>query len=116
LIWVSRTDAMPARIVAEVKDMTTIRIRVTGSADDAGALITAVHALDCIEHVEEVDDLMSHLDDEDSSSAGLTDDIGPGVHEIEIEAPDPLSAMQVREIAERAAGRLGVPVEFLDAF
>lgn len=96
--------------------MTTIRIRVTGSTDDTEALITAVHALDCVEHVEEVDDLMPHLDDEDSSSAGLTDDIGPGVHDIEIEAPDPLSAMQVREIAERAAGRLGVPVEFLDAF
>jgi hypothetical protein len=96
--------------------MMTIRIRVTGSAGDAGALMAALHGLARIEHVEEVDDLMPHLDDEDSSSAGLTDDIGPGVHDIEIEAPDPLSAMQVREIAERAAGRLGVPVEFLDAF
>ncbi|HEX7130182.1 MAG TPA: hypothetical protein VF217_08980 [Rhodanobacteraceae bacterium] len=96
--------------------MTTIRIRVTGSTDDTEALITAVHALDCVEHVEEVDDLMAHMDDEDSSSAGLTDDIGPGVHEIEIEAPDPLSARQVFEIAERASEALGVPIEFLDEF
>lgn len=99
-----------------VEHMITLRIRLTGSADDASTLMTALHALDAIEHVEEVDDLMPHLDDEDSSSAGLTDDIGPGVHHIEVEAPDARTARAARLVAEEVAADLGTPIEFLDEF
>ncbi len=96
--------------------MTTVRIRLTGSADDVRTLITAIHALDGVEHVEEVDDLMPHLDDEDSSSAGLIEDIGPGVHDIEVEAPHERAARHVRNIADIVSSDLGVPIEIVDEF
>ncbi len=96
--------------------MTTVRIRLTGSADDARTLMTAIHALDGVEHVEEVDDLMPHLDDEDSSSAGLIEDIGPGVHDIEVEAPHERAARHVRNIADIVSSDLGVPIEIVDEF
>lgn len=95
---------------------TTVRIRLTGSADDARELMTAIHSMDGIEHVEEVDDLMARLDDDDSSSAGLTDDVGPGLHDIEIEAPHERAAKHVRNIADIIAADLGVPIEIVDEF
>jgi hypothetical protein len=96
--------------------MPTVRIRVTGSADDARTLMTAIHGMDGVEHVEEVDDLMPHLDDYDSSSAGLTDDMGPGLHDIEIEAPHERAAKHVRNIADTIATDLGIPIEIVDEF
>ena len=57
--------------------MPLLRIRITGSEDDAGAIINLLGSLEGIEHVEEIDDLMNHMDDDDSSSAGLPDDQGP---------------------------------------
>lgn len=56
--------------------MPTLRMRITGTDDDARAIANLLQSIDGIEHVEEVDDLMPHLDDEDSSSAGLSDDEG----------------------------------------
>jgi hypothetical protein len=99
-----------------VKTMTTVRIRLTGSADDARTLMTAIHALDGVERIEEVDDLTPHLDDEDSSSAGLSDDMGPGLHDIEIEAPHERAAKHVCNIAYIVSDDLGVPVEIVDEF
>ena len=96
--------------------MPVVRIRVTGSEDMADALITVLHGIDRIERVEQVADLMPHMDDEDSSSAGLTDDIGPGVHAIEIQVPDQKAAEQVREVADRAAEQLDATIEFVDEF
>ena len=96
--------------------MTIVRIRLTGSEDDASALITLLHGLDGIERIEEIADLMPHMDDPDSSSAGLVDDVGPGVHAIEVEAPDHLMAERVREFADRAAETLDATIEFVDEF
>ena len=96
--------------------MPTVRIRLIGSETDADALITVLHGLDGIEHIEQVADLMPHMDDDDSSSAGLVDDIGPGVHAIEIEVRDHLLADRVRELAGEAAETLDATVEFVDEF
>ena len=96
--------------------MPIVRIRVTGSETAAGALITVLHGLDGIEHIEQVADLMSHMDDDDSSSAGLVDDIGPGVHAIEIEVRDHELAERVRDVASEAAERLDTTIEFVDEF
>ena len=96
--------------------MTIVRIRLTGSEDDASALITLLHGLDGIERIEEIADLMPHMDDPDSSSAGLVDDVGPGVHAIEIEARDLPMAERVREFADRAAETLDATIEFVDEF
>lgn len=96
--------------------MPTVRIRLIGSDVDADALITVLHGLEGIERVEEVADLMPHMDDADSSSAGLGEDIGPGIHAIEIEVPDDLLAERVRELAGEAAERLDAAVEFVEEF
>lgn len=96
--------------------MITVRIRLTGSETDASELMTMLHGLSGIEHVEQVDDAMPYMDGLDSSSAGLTDDIGPGVHAIEIEARGPKQAERVREFASEAAEAIGAAVEFVDDF
>ena len=57
--------------------MPTLRMRLTGSEDDTRAVINLLQSLDGIEHVEEVGDMMAHMDDADSSSAGLSDIAGP---------------------------------------
>ena len=92
--------------------MPLIRLRVTGSEDDVRAISNLLLSLDGIEHVEEVDDLMPHMDDADSSSAGLSDLSGPKNHEIEIEVSNPSTANRVREAVEALAFDLEVLVEF----
>lgn len=92
--------------------MPTLRLRITGSEDDARAISNLLLSLDGIEHVEEVDDLMPHLDDDDSSSAGLSDDEGPGTHELEVEAGNEFTAQKVRDAVQELALELDVFVEF----
>lgn len=96
--------------------MPTVRIRVTASADDVNELLHALEGIEGIEHVEEVADLMPHMDDEDSSSAGLSDVIGPSVHDIEVEAPNDEGVRRVHEMAGLVARRLDAMVEFLEEF
>lgn len=96
--------------------MPTVYLRLTASADDTRAMINALQALEGIEHVEEVHDLMPHMDDEDSSSAGLPDDMGPGIHDIEIEAPDEPTAERVRQLAEQVATQWQFTMEMVDEF
>lgn len=93
--------------------MPQLRLRVTGSDDAVRAISNLLTSLDGIEHIEEVDDLMPHMDDDDSSSAGLVDDQGPGQHALEIEAPNLATAAKVREAVEDLAYRLDVLVEFV---
>ena len=92
--------------------MALIRLRVIGSEDDVRAISNLLLSLDGIEHVEEVDDLMPHMDDADSSSAGLSDLSGPDNHELEIEVSNPSTANRVREAVEALAFDLDVLVEF----
>lgn len=92
--------------------MPMLRIRLTGSDDDARAVINLLQSLEGIEHVEEVADLMPHMDDADSSSAGLSDIGGPDMHAVEIDAPNESTARKVREAVEALAFDLDVLVEF----
>ena len=92
--------------------MSIVRLRITGSEDDARAIINLLQSIDGIEHVEEVADLMAHMDDADSSSAGLSDVMGADVHEVEVEAPNAATARKVREAAEALAFDLDAMVEF----
>lgn len=92
--------------------MALIKIRLTGSQDDIRMVSNLLQSLDGIEHVEEIGDLMPHMDDPDSSSAGLSDLAGPGMHEIEVDAPNPATARKVREAVEALAFDLDILVEF----
>ena len=92
--------------------MALLRIRLTGDDDAVRGIINLLQSLDGIEHVEEVDDLMAHMDDDDSSSAGLHDTRGADTHEIEVDAPNPATARKVREAVEALAFDLEAVVEF----
>ncbi len=92
--------------------MPMLRIRLTGSDDTARAVINLLQSVEGIEHVEEIDDLMPHMDDADSSSAGLSDVEGPQMHEIEVEVGNPSTARKVREAVEALAFDLDALVEF----
>ena len=92
--------------------MAMLRLRITGSEDDARAISDLLLGLEGIEHVEETDDLMPHMDDDDSSSAGLSDDIGPGTHELEVEVGNEHTAQKVRDAVQELALELDVFVEY----
>ena len=93
--------------------MPMLRMRLTGSEDNVRAISNLLQSLDGIEHVEEeVADLMSRMDDADSSSAGLSDLQGPSTHEIEVDAPNESTARKVREAVEALAFDLDMLVEF----
>jgi len=94
--------------------MAMLRIRLTGSDDTARAVMNLLQSLDGIEHVEEIGDLMPHMDDADSSSAGLSDVEGPQMHEIEIGVPNESTGRKVREAVEALAFDLDAMVEFED--
>ncbi len=94
--------------------MPLLHLRITGSEDDARAISNLLQSIEGIEHVEEIDDLMTHMDDDDSSSAGLPDDMGPGTHEIEVEVGNRVTADHVRDAVQNLAIELNVVVEFED--
>ena len=94
--------------------MPQLRIRITGSDDDLRAIADLLQSVEGIEHVEEISDLMPHMDDEDSSSAGLSDDIGPGTHELEVEVPHAAMLDKLRDIVEAASERYWLVLEIDD--
>ena len=96
--------------------MPIVRMQLTASEDDANALINAVSALQGVHSAEEVADLMAHSYDDDSSSAGLADDAGPGSHAIEIETSNETVSRRVTELAEALAHDRGAGLEFVDTF
>ena len=91
--------------------MATVQFRLTASEDDAAALMNRVSALEGIESVEEIADLMPHMDDPDSSSAGLSDDIGPGTHLVTVEATDDDGIQRALDVAQDSARSLGIVLE-----
>lgn len=95
--------------------MALLRVRITGSESSVRTIGNLLQSLDGIEHVEEVDDLMAHMDDADSSSAGLSDLGGPNVHMLEIDAPDATTERHVRQTLEALAFDLDALVEFEEA-
>ena len=51
--------------------MPTVRLRVTGNEYAVTELMDALESVEGVERIEEVADLMPHLDDDDSSSCLL---------------------------------------------
>ncbi|MGA9421243.1 MAG: hypothetical protein WBW61_02710 [Rhodanobacteraceae bacterium] len=95
--------------------MTILRMRLTGDTTDVDRAIHALHGLDEIERLEQVDELVPRMRD-DSSSEGLVDDTGSGVHCIEIEVANENLGRRVQRFAETAAQRAGVALEFVERF
>lgn len=93
--------------------MTTIRLRLIGNRDAADSIMTVLHGIDGIEHVEEIEDFMLGVRD-DSSSAQLVDDNEGKVFMVEVDAPDDLHADAVRVVAQAEARRLDAGLEIVD--
>jgi len=91
--------------------MSELRLQLTASEDDTMQIINRLSALRGIESVEEIADLMPHMDDPDSSSAGLPDDMGPGTHLILINAETDDDIRRALEVAESSARALGIVLE-----
>jgi hypothetical protein len=95
--------------------MPTIRIRMTGSRDDADTLLNILHGIDGVEHVEEIEDETAEAR-EDSSSNELVDDNGAELFLIEVLATDRLHADAVRAVTEVQSSQLDSVVEIVDEF
>ncbi|WEN16747.1 hypothetical protein PY254_08795 [Rhodanobacter sp. AS-Z3] len=95
--------------------MSMVRFRLIGSRADADAVIATLHGLDRIEHVEEIDDLVSGMRDDSSSSDSVSDSEGH-VYCIEVDAADDSLADDVRISAEQAAGERAAGIEFVEEF
>jgi len=95
--------------------MPKVRFRLIGSRADADAVIAALHGIDDIERVEEIDDLMPEMRD-DSSSSELASDSEGNVYYIEADAPDDQVADAVRGSAEVVAREHDAGIEFTDEF
>lgn len=94
--------------------MPTVRLRITGNEYATSEIMNALGAIEGIERVEEIADLMPHMDDEDSSSAGLPDDASPGVHDIEIEAPNDEAVRRIHTLVEIMAERTESAIEIVE--
>lgn len=94
--------------------MPTVHLRLTGGDDVARLLIDEISGLEGVDSAEEIADLMPHMDDSDSSSAGLTDDISPGYHAIEVEVSNDTVARRVRELARALSEQRGAVLEIVD--
>ena len=107
LVWMD--DAAVARFMGELVAAGRCEARLVD------ALLADLHGMEGVERAEELADLMPHMDDEDSSSAGLMDDRGGDVRVLEIEVLSP-HADRVREAAADIAGQYGLVLEFVDDF
>ncbi|MGB0135416.1 hypothetical protein [Dokdonella sp.] len=94
--------------------MPTFKFRLTAGSDTTSALINQIASLDGVESVEEIADLMPHMDDPDSSSAGLPDDMGPGTHLVRVEAGNDIAIRRALEVAEASAFDNGAVFEVVD--
>jgi len=92
--------------------MPVFHVRMTGGEDQLRTMINLLESLDGIHSVEEVADLMPHMDDADSSSAGLSDVMGPKMHEVEVDASNESVVRKVQHAMEALAFDLDMIVEF----
>lgn len=92
--------------------MRVLRVRMTGDESQIRTMMNLIEGLDGVHAVEEVADLMPHMDDADSSSAGLSDELGPDAHEIEVEVSNHATAMKVQQAMDALAFDLDMMVEY----
>lgn len=95
--------------------MSIVRCRLTGPDAAVEVVMKALESLEHVDRIEEVADQTEHLRD-DSSSAGLVDDLGADFHDVEIHAQSAAAAADVRDRLVLAARSSGVALEFVDRF
>jgi len=96
--------------------MTTLNFRVTGPVAACERVIAHLADSELIHSIEEVAGLMPHMDDEDSSSAGLAENENAGVFDIRVHTDDDSSADAVRRMAEFSVRSSGAVLKETDRF
>ncbi len=96
--------------------MTTMNFRVTGSADACERAINQLSEHEAIEEVEEVEALMPHMDDEDSSSAGLAENVSASIVDITVHTNGKISSDEIRQLVEFAVRSAGAVLEETERF
>lgn len=95
--------------------MPMVRFRLIGSRATADSVIAALHGINNVEHVEEVDDLMPMMRDDSSSSESVADSESQ-TYCIEVDTPNDQVADTVRGSAEAVAYEMDAGIEFTDEF
>jgi hypothetical protein len=96
----------------EENPMPRIQLRITGDRDIFDDVVNAIHGIDRVERVEEIDDFGMGVRD-DSSSSELSDDVGSRTFTVEVEVPNDKVGERVREVAEETAGNREAAIEFI---
>jgi len=96
--------------------MDILRLRISGARPIIDQLVGLLGEIPDIERVEVIDDLLPHMDDEDSSSAGLAENRGDDVAQVEVGADDAATLHRAREVALEGARRAGLALEIVDEF
>lgn len=97
-------------------DFCTVRFRFDGNGQQVSTMMTMMRSMDSLDRVVEIGTETPHMA-EDSSSAGLSDDVAHSdFHDVEIHAVEPEAAELARDLIKVAARDLGVVVEYVDRF
>lgn len=96
--------------------MDMLRLRISGPRPVIDQLIELLSEIEGVHRAEVIDDLMPHMDDEDSSSAGLAENQGDDVSQVEISAEDEPTLERARELALDGARRAGLALEIVEEF
>ena len=92
--------------------MALLRLLITGDADTVSTISKHLDGIEGVERVEPVDDLMDHLEDADSSSAGLSDNAGGSqLTTLEVETDSDEATQAVRDAVLNLSRALDVVVE-----
>jgi len=91
--------------------MANLELRLTADEGVAQAMLDMLKGMDDVEFAEDITEPEFDADDEDSSSAGLSDNAGPGFHRIQVETSSDDSATRVLDAAQALAERLGAVLE-----
>ena len=93
--------------------MPRIQLRITGDRDIFDDVMNAIHGVDRVERVEEIDDFGMGIRD-DSSSLDLSDDASSKTYTLEVEVPNEKVGEEVRAVAEETAGTREAALEFVN--
>lgn len=91
--------------------MANLELRLTADEAVAQAMLDMLKGMDDVDSAEDITEPAFAADDEDSSSAGLSDNQGPGSYLIQVETINDESRARVLDAAQALAERLGAVLE-----
>lgn len=94
--------------------MQTLNCRITSAPGVADRIAGLVADIEGVERATVMADLVPHMDDPDSSSAGLAENASTEPADLEIELADDDAAQDIRVAIERLTRQQGAALEWID--